>query len=101
MAEPFHQLIAPYPLSATLCEVTAPENTIPDNGTYQIKLRIVSVIYGHSDAPIPPLSGYVSDYQEFMDGIEGMCAAITGCCLPGQSKGMPPAHFPHPLTASK
>ncbi len=72
-AEFFHQLIEPYPPVATMCAGTPTEELLPDQATYRLEVRLVTVPFGVPPSPVPPLSGYLNDisFFQFMEGVQG------------------------------
>jgi hypothetical protein len=85
-AEFFHQLIEPYPPVATMCAGTTTEELPPDQATYRLEVRLVTIPFGVPPSPVPPLSGYLNDisFFQFMEGVQGdvrcstlMCPACT------------------------
>jgi len=72
-AEFFHQLIEPYPPVATMCAGTPTEEMPPDQATYRLEVRLVTVPFGVPPSPVPPLSGYLNDisFFQFMEGVQG------------------------------
>lgn len=77
-AECFHQLIEPYPPIATMCSDASTEELAPDQATYRLEVRLVSVPFGISTSNVPPLSGYLTNVHEFMEMVQGdvRCATL-------------------------
>ncbi len=71
IADPFHQLIEPYPPCDSMCTGEVLDDLVPDRATYRLELQIVTVPYGRSPCVIPPTSGYVTNRFQFNQQAQG------------------------------
>lgn len=72
-AEVFHQFIEPCPPTFNMCAGAANDEPVPDQATYRLEVRVVTIPFGTPPITVPLFTGYLSDLNhfQFLQGVMG------------------------------
>jgi hypothetical protein len=79
MVDRMHSLIQPFPETYQMCHLSDVVSEASQDAKYRLEIRIVSLPYCKGKCEVPPISGYLNDWQflKLMDEVQGNIACST------------------------